>query len=507
MPVARTRGAVVVGVEGVIVEVEADVAAGLVGMTIVGLPDKAVGESRDRARTAVVNSGLEWPQRKITIALLPTDLHKRGSGLDLSVAVAVLAATEQIPATAAEACVVMGELGLDGRVRPVRGVVSAAIAAHRAGIARLVVPRGNSAEASLVPGLEVVPVDSLLHLVHVLRGITPPEAVPEVQRQGQSLHLPDLSDVRGQSEARWALEVAAAGGHHLAMIGMPGVGKTLLAERLPGILPPLDTEEALEVTSIRSAFGLLPEGAGLVDRPPFEAPHHSASEVALVGGGAGSRIRAGLVTLAHHGVLFLDEAPEFDRAALEALRQSLESGVAVVARSGFSVRLPARFQLLIAANPCPCGFGLGRGDRCTCSSLARRRYAHKLSGPLLDRIDLRVELEQSGDLIGEPAESSATVADRVRLARERAAHRWQAMPWTLNAHVPPAALRSTFPPTPSAWRLLRGAVRERTVSQRGADRVLRVAWTLADLAGTAVPGDDEVAAALAVRSTAPGWAA
>jgi magnesium chelatase family protein len=213
------------------------------------------------------------------------------------------------------------------------------------------------------------------------------------------------------------------------------------------------------------------------------------------------------VTLAHHGVLFLDEAPEFDRAALEALRQSLESGVAVVARSGFSVRLPARCQLLIAANPCPCGFGLGRGDRCTCSSLARRRYAHKLSGPLLDRIDLRVELEQSGDLIGEPAESSAVVADRVRLARERAAHRWQAMPWTLNAHVPPAALRSTFPPTPSAWRLLRGAVRERTVSQRGADRVLRVAWTLADLAGTAVPGDDEVAAALAVRSTAPGWAA
>lgn len=507
MSVARTHAAVVMGVEGVLVEVEADVAAGLVGMTIVGLPDKAVGESRDRARTAVANSGLEWPQRKITIALLPTDVHKRGSGLDLAVAVAVLAATEQVPFASAEACVVMGELGLDGRVRPVRGVISAAVSAYRAGMKRLVVPRGNAAEAALVQGLEVVPVDSLIHLVHVLRGEAQPDAAPPPAPPISSVSAPDLVDVRGQHEARWALEVAAAGGHHLAMIGSPGVGKTLLAERLPGLLPPLDADAALEVTSIRSAFGLLPEGAGLIDRAPFEAPHHSATEVALVGGGSGGRVRAGLATLAHRGVLFLDEAPEFDRSALEALRQPLESGIAVVARAGLSVRLPARFQLVVAANPCPCGYGLGRAERCTCTSLARRRYAQRLSGPLMDRIDLRVELEQPRELVGEPAESTAVVAARVIEARDRAARRWGQFPWSLNAHVPASTLRRTYPPTESAWRMLRQSVAEHRVSQRGADRILRVAWTLADLAGRDMPGDDEVAAGLAMRTTAAGWAA
>jgi magnesium chelatase family protein len=303
--------------------------------------------------------------------------------------------------------------------------------------------------------------------------------------------------------------VAAAGGHNLAMVGMPGVGKTLLAERLPGLLPDLDDEAALEVTSIRSAFGLLPVCDGLVRRPPFEAPHHTVSEVGLVGGGSLTRIRPGLVTLAHRGVLFLDEAPEFDRSALEAMRQSLESGTAAIARSGIAVRLPARFQLVLAANPCPCGHGQGRADRCTCTSVERRRYAARLSGPLMDRFDLRIVLEPPGaasvaDDVGEPTE---LVRRRVAAARQRARTRLGPDGYLCNADVPGPVLRRRWPAAPGGMAVLRRAVLTQQVTLRGADRILRVAWTLADLAGLDQPDEDHVTAAWTLRGDATAWAA
>ena len=515
MTVARTRSAVLVGIEGVVIEVEADVGDGLVGMTIVGLPDTAVGESRNRARAAVVNSALDWPNRKITVALLPTDLHKRGSGLDLAVAIAVLAATEQVPVEAARTHVNVGELGLDGRVRPVRGCIAMAVAARRwsaAGPLRLMVPRANAPEAALIPGVVVVPVDSLSHAVAILRGACAPDDVATGVGTAAAPPPdagPDLADVRGQGEARWALEVAAAGGHHLAMIGSPGVGKTLLAERLPGLLPDLDEEASLEVTSIRSAFGLLPEGSGLVHRPPFEAPHHTVSETALVGGGSAGRIRPGLVTLAHRGVLFADEAPEFDRTALEALRQSLESGTASIARSGIAVRLPARFQLVLAANPCPCGRGLGRAHACTCSSLERRRYTAKLSGPLVDRLDLRVTLEAPSlrAWSDSDGESSQRVRARVCAARERAAARLAGTGFSVNADIPGPVLRRRWPAPAEAMAILRTAVTSGQVTLRGADRILRVAWTLADLDGSAAPTGDHITRAWTLRGDTSVWAA
>lgn len=519
MTVARTRGAVVVGVEGRLVEVEADVGQGLPGMTIVGLPDTAVAESRDRARAAVVNSGGTWPNRKVTVGLSPASLPKRGSGLDTAVALAVLAATGQVPADAAAAPVVVGELGLDGTVRRVRGMVAIALAARAAGVEHLVVPADDVAEAALVPGLRVTGVRSLEHLRAVLAdedpGVPPPgrggpvPAGPDAA-DGASGRGPDLADVRGQAVARAALEVAAAGGHHLALLGEPGVGKTLLAERLPGLLPPLGPDAALEVTAIRSVAGLLPGDGGLVDRPPFEAPHHSASHVAIIGGGAGSVPRPGLVSLAHRGVLFLDEAPEFARPVLEALRQPLESGVAVVARAGFTARLPARFQLVLAANPCPCGGATGRGASCRCSPMERRRYAARLSGPLMDRVDLRVTLRRprAAELAGGPAEGSGAVAARVDEARGRAARRLRGSAWALNAEVPGGVLRRRWPPDDPGARLLEQALRDPgRLTLRGADRVLRVAWTLADLAGAARPGRDEVARALALRAEEGSWAA
>jgi magnesium chelatase family protein len=481
-------------------------------MTIVGLPDTAVGESRNRARAAVVNSECTWPNHKITVALLPTDVHKRGSGLDLAVAIAVLAATDQVPSAAAAAHVILGELSLDGRVRPVRGCIAMALAARRESRGepvRLIVPRVNAAEAALIPGVAVIPVDSLSHVVALLRGVGVPETVDVPAAVSVPRDAPDLADVRGQSEARWALEVAAAGGHNLAMVGMPGVGKTLLAERLPGLLPDLDDEAALEVTSIRSAFGLLPVCDGLVRRPPFEAPHHTVSEVALVGGGSLSRIRPGLVTLAHRGVLFLDEAPEFDRSALEAMRQSLESGTAAIARSGIAVRLPARFQLVLAANPCPCGLGQGRADRCTCTSLERRRYAARLSGPLMDRFDLRIVLEPPGaatvaDDFGEP---TALVRERVAAARERARTRLSSDGYLCNADVPGPVLRRRWPAAAGGMAVVRRALLTQQVTLRGADRILRVAWTLADLAGLDQPDEDQVTAAWTLRGDATAWAA
>lgn len=503
--VARCRTAVIVGVTARIVDVEADVSSGLPGLTIVGLADTAVSESRDRVRAAVEHSGFEWPRTRVTVALLPASLPKRGSALDAAIAVAILAASQQVPeAAAAESCI-LGELGLDGRIHPVVGGIAAALAVQGRGV-RLLVPAASVGEATLVPGVDAGGVRDLAHLVNVLRG----QAVTESSQRetcGAEMDLVDLADVRGQIEARRALEVAAAGGHHLAMIGVPGVGKTLLAERLPGLMPPLDDATALEVTAIQSAAGLDPRG--LVRRVPFQAPHHSASMTAIVGGGQAGRLRIGAATLAHRGVLFLDEAPEFARSVLDALRQPLESGEVRIARADISGVLPARFALVIAANPCPCGKGMGMDAACACSPMERRRYGAKLSGPLMDRVDLRVALERpSLAQIGEPGERTSVVAERVAEARTRAAARWAAddVSWRLNADAPGSHLRNHRPPEEAGARLLRAAFSHGSLSMRGADRVLRVAWTLADLDGAPRPSGDHIATAMVMRGDGLAWA-
>ena len=503
--VARCRTAVIVGVAARIVDVEADVSSGLPGLTIVGLADTAVSESRDRVRAAIEHSGLEWPRTRVTVALLPASLPKRGSSLDAAIAVAILAASQQVPEAAAAGSCVLGELGLDGRIHPVAGGIAAALAVQGRGV-RLLVPAAGVGEATLVPGVDAGGVHDLAHLVRVLRGEGAPQRA-EHERLVSEPHPPDLADVRGQAEARRALEVAAAGGHHLAMIGVPGVGKTLLAERLPGLMPPLDDETALEVTAIQSAAGLDPRG--LVRRVPFQAPHHSASMTAIVGGGQSGRLRIGAATLAHRGVLFLDEAPEFARSVLDALRQPLESGEVRIARADISGVLPARFALVIAANPCPCGKGLGMDAACVCSPMERRRYAAKMSGPLMDRVDLRVMLERpSLAQIGDTGESTAAVAERVAEARDRAATRWasEGVDWRVNAEAPGSLLRDRNPPDEAGGRLLRSAFSRGSLSMRGADRVLRVAWTLADLDGVAQPAADHVAGAMVLRGGGLAWA-
>ncbi len=485
MGFARACSVALVGVDGVVVEVQADLEPGVAAFTLVGLPDKSLSEARERVRAAVVNSGAEWPQRKLTVGLSPASVPKAGSSFDLAVAVAVLAAAELIdPRTIAD-LVLIGELGLDGRVRPVRGVLPAVLAAAEAGYEQVVVPQQTVGEAALVPGVSVLGVRSLRQLIAVLTDApVPDEEPPDEGRPDPMLagllvpgagvgtglasaaaDAPDLRDVAGQRGARLALEVAAAGGHHLFLSGPPGAGKTMLAERLPGILPPLSRRDSLEVTAVHSVAGILPPGKPLVSAAPYCAPHHSATMQSLVGGGNGTP-RPGACSLAHRGILFLDEAPEFATKALDALRQPLESGHVVIARAAGVVRLPARFLMVLAANPCPCGRHAVRGDTCDCAPSAVRRYQSRLSGPLLDRIDLRVDVEPvtRADLLG-GGRATATVAARVRTARARAAARLQGTPWQLNANVPGHELRTRWHPAPGAL-----ATAERDIEQGPAHR-------------------------------------
>lgn len=512
MHLAHTATAIVMGVDAHIIEVEAHLADGLPAVSITGLADTGVKESRERVRAAIVCTGFPWPQRRITVGLSPAWLPKFGSGLDLAIALAVLASDGRIEPALLERTLVLGELRLDGRVRAVRGVLPIAVAAARWGYRRIILPQANAAEARLVPDLEVIAVGSLGHALRLI-GVD-----CEVGDEGDAiLHdeeaapaLKDLAEVRGQHAAKFALEVAAAGGHHIALLGPPGVGKTLLAERLPGILPPLDVQESLEVTAVQS---VLHEGTrGLVSVPPFAAPHHGASAAAIIGGGR-SKPRVGLISAAHRGVLFLDEAPEFKGDVLEALRQPLESGSIAIARSEFSLVLPARFQLVIAANPCPCGQAFDRHGRCTCTPMQRRKYLGKLSGPLMDRIDVRVIVEPPAahDVVlgaAQSVEASAVVAARVAAARDRQRRRLSGTPWRVNAEVPGPVLRREWPLPQAVTARFNATIRAaHEPSARGVDRMLRLAWTCADLAGRAAPDEQDLAVAMRLRDAGGRWAA
>jgi magnesium chelatase family protein len=532
MGFARTCSVAPVGVEGVVVEVQADLEPGLATFSLVGLPDKSLTESRDRVRAALVNSGAEWPQKKLTVGLSPASVPKSGSGFDLAVACAVLGAAERIDPRVLSGLVLIGELALDGRVRPVRGVLPAVLAAAEAGHRQVVVPERAVPEASLVPDVSVLGVRSLAQLIAYLTDEPAPreEAVEEATPVGEGPAAPladglsvpgagtapgdlrggrcpvDMADVAGQHEARRALEVAAAGRHHIFLKGPPGAGKTMLAERLPGLLPPLAAKESLEVTAVHSVAGLLPPGQPLVTRPPYCAPHHSATMAALVGGGAGLP-RSGAVSLAHHGVLFLDEAAECSSRVLDAMRQPLESGQVVVARSAGTMRMPARFLLVLAANPCPCGRHGMKAGGCECRPSSIRRYRTRLSGPLMDRVDLRVTVQplSRSELaaVGRRAESTAEIAQRVLSARERAAWRYAETPWTTNSEVPGHELRTRWPLADGALGQAEEDMERGTLTARGLDRVLRVAWTAADLAGRDRPTAEDVNWALELRTGIP----
>ncbi|WP_066519735.1 YifB family Mg chelatase-like AAA ATPase [Curtobacterium ammoniigenes] len=506
--IGRANCIALLGISGQLVEIEAHLSSQLPGFTLIGLPDTSLGEARERVRSAATTSGCPLPPRKITVNLTPATIPKHGSGFDLAIAIAVFRASGIVP-SGAQQSVHLGELGLDGRVRPVTGVIPMLLAARSAGITRAVVPTACVAEAQVVSGIDIVGVASLRDAA-IAEGaaLTPvpvdPVAIEPDERASPGAHDDaELADVIGNPEAVRALVVAAAGGHHMLMVGSPGAGKTMLAERLPGLLPDLDAGAALELAAVRSVGGF--GASSLTARPPLEAPHHSASSIALVGGGSGA-IRPGSISMAHRGVLFLDEAPEFPRRVLDALRQPLESGEIVIHRSSGRARFPARFQLVLAANPCPCGnAGAGAGPAaCACAPDAVRRYLGRLSGPLMDRVDIRIRVPRvtqariaaSGDASVSTGEARKRVADaRARMRRRLAGTRW-----TQNSDVPGAWMRSgAMRLRPSVSRPLDEALERGSVSMRGWDRVARVAWTLADLGGADEPAADHLRGALALR--------
>lgn len=506
MPVGRTQAVAMLGLHGALVEIEADYSSQLPRFVLIGLPDAALGEARDRVLAAAANSGCELPSRRLTVNLSPAALPKQGSGFDLGIALATLAAAGVVEAGSIARVVHLGELGLDGRLRPITGILPAVATAAAAGFDTVMVPSGNAAEASLVPGIQVVAVASLREAaIWHCADLEPVEVEPiMLDHSTEPERDPlDLADVVGNADAVEAMVVAAAGGHHAFLLGPPGSGKTMLAARLPGILPDLDTATALDVSSIRSLCGL-PVGHALTTRPPLEAPHHTATAAALLGGGS-RQIRPGAAVRASGGVLFLDEAPEFNSSVLDALRQPLESGTISIHRANAVAHFPGRFQLILAANPCPCGQYGARDSECTCTPSSRRRYLGRLSGPLLDRIDIQLRVQRITSAQLKLAEgggrlTTSLARERVVAARRRAAARLADTPWRLNAHVPgywlrgPQARLSAVVTSTIDRALERGGI-----TMRGYDRVLRVGWTLADLDAAEAPTAEHIGRALYLR--------
>jgi magnesium chelatase family protein len=484
------------GINGRLVTVEADISNGVPGWALSGLADTCISEARDRCRAAIINSGQNWPDRRITVAMYPADVPKGGSHYDLAIALALLVAKGVVPADRLRAVAVFGELALDGRVRAVPGVLSAVLTAADTGLRRVIVPTANVAEAQLVGGVAVSGVGSLQECVALLDGDQPPGHEARVALYDADAASPntlrricedaDLADVRGQQTARWCVEVAAAGGHHLFLQGPPGAGKTMLAERFPRLLPDLDLEQSIEVSQIHSVAGLLSRSEPRILRPPYVAPNHTDTVPSVLGGGS-RLVKPGAISLAHHGVLFMDEAPEFRPTVHDALRQPLESGEISIRRAEGAARFPARFQLILAANPCPCGFTGLKDGKCECKPMTVRRYHERISGPVRDRIDIthtvlplsRNEMRQA---VG-PQHASAAVAARVRGARERQAIRFDEVPWRTNGEVPGYEFRRRCPLAADIAYVVEDAVLDGKLTQRGADRVTRLAWTLADLDG------------------------
>ena len=518
--VATTHTVCLRGAVGHVVDVQADLSDGLIATALVGRPDTSINEARDRCRAAVTNSDFKWPTtRRVTVLLSPTDLPKRGPHFDLAIAVAVLVASDrEFPAEALLGAVMVGELTLDGRLRCVPGVLPMTMAAAARGLTTLYVPEPQAAEAAMVPGVSVFGVRSLGQVMALLRGADEiPEAPPVEPLTGspllswrgeERLEELDMSDVIGVPDTRYAVEVAAAGGHHLMLTGPKGSGKTTIAERIAGLLPDLDEAESLELTAVHSLAGALPPDGGRVTRPPFRAPHHSASRSGILGGGSG-RVRPGEVSRAHLGVLFLDEFPLFPADVVEALREPLEAGSISISRGEEDAIYPARAMFVFACNPCRCGeyHPWSRDHSCSCGELKRREYRRKISGPIADRIDITRFVEPLREHVAplpfERPETSADIRARVSAARDRQRDRYATRAWRLNVHAPGPLLRELWPLTEGAMTRLDTEVYAGRLTRRGAVRVHRVAWSVADLAGTERPGVDELDTALRLRSATP----